>query len=115
MDDEWTLVSDGASSSMYSDASAGHGLSQVASVSSSNVMGIGGRAIDQGVRSAFAMPQFAGGMLKQVVKKGVSVANTGVRAAGSVAGMGVAAALGANSDVTNLGGWVIMPSFPGSR
>jgi hypothetical protein len=98
---------------MYSDA--GSGISQMASVSSSNVMGIGGRAIDMGMRSAIAMPQFAGGMLKQVVKKGVSVANTGVRAAGSVAGMGVAAALGANSDVTNLGGWVIMPSFPGSR
>ena len=119
IDDEWMLVADGsgAGSTQYAEAGAGGGVSQVAAVSSRNVIGLGGRAITWGAGTLVSMPQFAGGMVKTVVKKGVSVADKGVRAAGSVAGTGVRAAGGAfrQTDVTNVAGRPAIPSFTGTR
>lgn len=86
LDDEWVDISSGVSGSTIShpDAAADKNMGQVAVMSGRRVMGLGGRAITWGAGTLASVPQLAGGMVKQVVKKGVAVADKGVRAAGEV-------------------------------
>jgi len=85
VDDEWVSVSAAAAGGPTGsgvEASAESG--QVAAITSggSRVIGMGGRAITWGAGTLAHVPVFAGGIVKQAVKKGVSVADKGVRAAG---------------------------------
>jgi len=108
IDDEWISISSGASglTTSTSVSSAGNGgAGQVAAMSGRRVIGLGGKAISWGAGTLASAPVFAGGIFKQAVKKGVSVAGKGVNAAGDALRQG---------DVKSVGGRPVISSFKSS-
>ena len=102
IDDEWVSIADsGSTASSFTTVSGDSSVGQVAALSGRQVFGLGGRAITWGAGKLSSVPVFAGGMVKQAVKKGVSVADKGVRAAGDAL---------RQSDVSNVAGRPFMPN-----
>jgi hypothetical protein len=107
VDEEWVTISSGGEGSHRADTGGDAG--QVAAISGSRVIGMGGKAITWGAGTLANVPGFAGGIVKsglgaakQAAKKGVAVADKGVRAAENVL----------KGDVTNVGG---RPAVRGPR
>ena len=92
------IILDGEDSQLaYSSYHANTGAG--AALSSRRVRDIGVKLGGRAITTLASVPQFASGMVKQTLKKGVSVADKGVRAAGEAL---------RQSDVTSIGG---RPSF----
>ena len=107
VDEEWVTISSGGAPPL---ADTGGDAGQVAAISGSRVIGMGGKAITWGAGTLANVPGLAGGIVKsglgaakQAAKKGVAVvADKGVRAAENVL----------KGDVTNVGG---RPAVRGPR